>query len=130
MRNRRKFLSPAVQAHVDQIGAELAGRWLNIYGCDTCGGVFVTVDCDRGVTPMYLNCWATEGCPGTAGSALYPASLTLATTRPPATLEWYRPDTLGGLSLSEREHVESGGLLARPAETAPLWVKTEHWARG
>lgn len=81
---------------------------VNRYTCTTCRQFIVTKDVDRGTTPMFIHCRATEGCTGLMHSEMY---------RVPQTLrhgyEWYKPHNLRVLSDATREHVEQGGLLLR-----------------
>lgn len=91
---------------------------INGYGCGVCKGQVMTVDMDRGTTPMYMGCKATEGCHGTMASFGYPS------TPPPKdfhtlvkVFEWYRPETNGlGFFHEDQvvdEYVRRGGLLLR-----------------
>lgn len=84
----------------------------NAYTCKACGGVFVTVDVDHGVTPFGTECHASADCHGMAYSSFYPRG-----PKPPelghARWEWYRPESYDGLSPGEAEHVRKGGLLLR-----------------
>lgn len=135
MSNRRKLpriprdrdklvLSPRVQAHVDKMAGLNGGTCRNSYVCKACGGRFVTVDIDPGVTPMFMRCYATEGCEGTAHSTMYsdvPAA--------DPTLEWYRPESTKGENPAMVDHLRQGGLAHRPASTAPDWVKALHGDR-
>jgi len=82
---------------------------INVYTCMMCGRSVVTEDVAEGVTPVYLGCRATPGCQGTMQSHFYRV---LQTLRP--TWEWYRPDSLDGLTPQSRQHVQDGGLLCRP----------------
>jgi hypothetical protein len=82
----------------------------NIYTCEACHGHIVTWDRDAGVTPFKTGCHATEGCKGLMKSSLY--RVFDQTMRPGS--EWYRPESLDGLSPAARDHVERGGLLLRP----------------
>ena len=82
----------------------------NIYTCRKCGQETVTVDVDEGVTPFIIFCKVTKGCNGHAQSSMYRVP---PETADRATHEWYKPPTMKGLTLAEREHVERGGLLLR-----------------
>lgn len=86
----------------------------NAYECPVCGGYTTTVNVDDGVTPMFLACRVTPGCPGRAASLIYPEGPRPAHIPPPA-WEWYRPSRRERRSLDPvtREHVEMGGLLIR-----------------
>lgn len=84
---------------------------LNRYVCRACGGSVVTVDRVEGVTPFYLDCYATKGCNGPMMSSFYRVE-----GDPTPTFEWYRPGKAErkGLDPATREHVKLGGLLIRP----------------
>jgi len=79
----------------------------NIYTCDICGCIIVTVDSDRGVTPMFLACKSTTNCRGTMTSAMYLVDPGLNPT-----WEWYRPDSIAKDDVAYN-HVVRGGLLLR-----------------
>lgn len=132
MSNRRKLprdpeakhkliLSPSVQAYVDKLDGLDGGSRRNSYICKTCGGVYVTVDIDPGVTPMFMRCYATEGCEGEAHSTMYSGAPAIDPT-----LEWYRPETTKGQNPAMVDHLRQGGLVHRAAATAPAWVKLLH----
>lgn len=99
-------------AHFDGTkGFDNEGR-RNAYVCDHmadgsngCGSFIVTVDREPGVTPALLKC---PQCGNFAGSKFYRIADWLEPTH-----EWYRPETLDGLTDGERDHVERGGLLLR-----------------
>ncbi len=82
---------------------------INVYTCDVCHKPIITKDVDEGVTPMFLSCWATAGCPGKMISAMYRVSQGLLPD-----YEWYKPASLEGMEAYTRDHVEHGGLLLRP----------------
>jgi hypothetical protein len=101
------------------------GRRYNAYQCSPqggCGGIYLTVDLDKGVTPMFMPCLVTQDCPGMAMSLGYPKS------PPPRKLkllvEWYEPDdaALTLMTTAMFDHVRQGGLLRRPGPDAPGWV--------
>lgn len=87
----------------------------NAYVCDNrtwsegakpgCGYFIITVDREPGVTPAMLTC---PKCGNLAGSKFYKIASYLEPTH-----EWYRPETLDGLTPGEIDHVENGGLLIR-----------------
>lgn len=117
----RLILAPSVRAHVERLGGLNGGTRRNSYTCEACSGTYVTVDIDPGVTPMFMRCYATEGCEGTAHSTMY--------TGVPAndpTLEWYRPETIKGQNPAMVDHLRQGGLAHRAAPTAAAWVKLLH----
>jgi hypothetical protein len=89
---------------------------LNAYHCTICGGYIVTIDRDEGVTPMFLACRATRGCPGRSVSMGYPKLPWPAhAPEPVPRWEWYRPT----LKWARRkgpgmvEYVQRGGLEIR-----------------
>lgn len=91
----------------------------NMYQCDTCGGVIVTVHRQHGVTPMFLNCRATNGCAGSMASAMYAPVPEMFTP----THEWYVPtvDELQQMNREMREHIEQGGLMIRKVTPFRSW---------
>lgn len=109
--------------------AQLEGYWqevekYNAYTCDTCHKSWVTVDLHEGVTPMFSQCFATNGCRGKGRSAMYPEG----GSKPPARLgpviiEWFRPSNLESYSYEMQEYLRKGGLARRAAPAAPDWVK-------
>jgi hypothetical protein len=88
---------------------------LNRYTCRECGGAFVTIDRDDGVTPFMTGCQMRVGCKGPAQSALYRVEQSLRPTH-----EWYRPTVLEHLRPGERQHVEMGGLLLRRVDQGDI----------
>ena len=87
----------------------------NIYICQECNGYIVTVDIDRGTTPMMVACKAI-GCVGRMYSQGYPDG-----EKPDhigvATWYWFRPEC-NALGLFDEnpdvnDHVLHGGLLLR-----------------
>lgn len=129
MSNRRRLprdkhalvLDQHTQDYVNQLDTQAGPNRRNSYRCTTCNGTIVSVDIDPGVTPMMIRCYATEGCPGTAQSTWYRNVPDLAPT-----LEWYRPDTTKGQNSETVDHLRQGGLIHRPAQSAPDWVKAAH----
>jgi hypothetical protein len=98
----------------------------NAYECDTCKGIFVTVDIHEGVTPMFSPCFKTEYCRGRAHSLGYPSGGTKPPERlGPPILEWYRPDEseIRRMSHEMQQHIRQGGLARRATKYAPDWVK-------
>lgn len=88
-----------------------------MYECERCKAYIVTIDIDRGVTPMYMRCQSESGvCSGLMRSYGYPVE-----ARPPfipdPQWEWYRPEVnaLGRFDNDDEmnEHILSGGLLLR-----------------
>lgn len=129
--NRKKIKGAAklevkgsrLRDRIEKIQNSFAGRY-NAYLCGTCDSGYVTLDVDPGVTPMFGPCFATQGCDGVARSAGYPDG------DPPEDLgrpivHWVRPteEELKSLSPSLQQHVAQGGLIRRPTEFTPDWVK-------
>lgn len=93
---------------------------INVYKCEACHGLTVTIDVDPGVTPSMIYCYAsgTPGqCTGTAHSAFYPTGPRPDHIPPPA-WEWYRPTSEELIKLNRQDkykfdHVRQGGLLLR-----------------
>ncbi|OYX62712.1 MAG: hypothetical protein B7Y88_13745 [Sphingomonadales bacterium 32-64-17] len=77
----------------------------NAYECEECGSWICTIDREQGVTPFMVGCGS---CGAMAKSKFYRVSELLAETH-----EWYRPETLEGLSDWSADHVRRGGLLLR-----------------
>lgn len=78
----------------------------NVYVCSQQHQT-VTVDRDDGVTPASIRC-TREGCSLLARSSWYQVEQNLRPTH-----EWYRPESLTGLSQETIGHIKSGGLLLR-----------------
>lgn len=95
-----------VEEKVEGIG--FAGK-KNIYTCTDCGAHIVTVDRDRGVTPLTIGC---QACGGTMRSSMY----RVFDQAMRASHEWYKPPVIQLLSPGELEHVKRGGLLLRRIE--------------
>lgn len=91
----------------------------NYYRCDTCRGVYTTVDVHRGTTPMLLNC--RLGCGGVMQSAFYPHPEDWpVTVSRIADAEWYKPTLTEQKKMRRKarglyDHVRLGGLILRPA---------------
>jgi hypothetical protein len=83
---------------------------INTYTCNACGKSIVTDEVDKGTTPMFLACRATEGCSGRMTSGMYQVDQSLTPT-----FEWYRPRKLPR-NPAMRQHVEMGGLMIRKRE--------------
>lgn len=93
------------------------GPRYNGYQCSPnggCGGIWLTVDLDKGVTPMFSKCLATEGCEGVAASMGYPK--TPPPKKIPLLIEWYEPaeSAMDDMPPAMFAHVQKGGLLRRP----------------
>lgn len=93
----------------------------NAYYCEECKLYIVTIDADKGVTPMFLRCRATEGCTGTMHSMMYPADPwppidghgVEIPTEP--TYEWFKPTLKQARrhGVGMMDHVRRGGLELR-----------------
>lgn len=110
----------------------------NVYTCQACAGVVVTIDRDDGVTPFSIRCRAAEKCDGLMYSTFYQVGKKPLVPQ----YEWFRPDDeelqaeineavqglrrlcaedddqvvddmAQGLESSMREHREIGGLSLR-----------------
>lgn len=101
----------------------LHGRF-NAYLCDTCGKGYLTLDVDRGTTPMFAPCFATQGCKGPAMSAGYPEGPPPLELGDPI-IYWHNPGQaeFDKLSLEMQDHVRNGGLVRKATDAAPDWVK-------
>lgn len=86
----------------------------NTYQCEACKHFIVTVDRDRGVTPMLLSCdvWCVDGCNGTMVSGMYPKG-PKPKHIPEPDYEWIRPKSDVGMSPEARRHYLRGGLTLR-----------------
>lgn len=94
----------------------------NAYFCDKCLNYIVTIDIDVGVTPMFLACRATEDCPGTMVSMMYPDEPwperdpggREIPTEP--NFEWFKPSLKNARRRGPEmyDHVRRGGLDIRP----------------
>lgn len=80
---------------------------INVYTCRTCGDERITIDIDKGVTPMLLDCLK---CGGDAVSAWYRVDQALNPE-----WEWYRPTKrqIKRMPKGWRHHYEQGGLDLR-----------------
>lgn len=77
----------------------------NAYQCEECASWIVTIDREQGVTPFMVGCGE---CGAMAQSKMYRVSGSMEPTH-----EWFRPETLDGLSQWTADHVRKGGLLLR-----------------
>lgn len=80
---------------------------INTYACEMCGQKLVTVDRDKGVTPMFMAC---RSCGGRSVSAWYRCDQSLIPTH-----EWYRltPKQIKRQPKYTRDHFRKGGLDIR-----------------
>ncbi len=83
---------------------------INVYVCQECRGLTVTIDRDEGVTPFMIGCHAGVGkCDGTAYSSFYKPRMPHGKPE----WEWYKASPREARSLGEAEHIEKGGLMLR-----------------
>jgi len=99
----------------------------NGYICDTCDRGYLTLDLHEGVTPMFTQCFATEGCEGRAHSLGYPNGEPPAEYGEPI-IHWYKPDAVELLKIEKNnpvlfDHVKRGGLMRKATEHTPDWVR-------
>jgi hypothetical protein len=90
----------------------------NIYRCNQCGHEMITCDAATGVTPFVTAC---PECNGDTTSQFYRVDQTLTETH-----EWFRPETLDGLSPYSIDHVRRGGLILRKIEKHEPKQASEH----
>jgi hypothetical protein len=93
---------------------------INTYTCPK-GHVTVTIDTDDGVTPFMIRCrqhadHAEHNCTEAAKSAGYRCDQKLTPE-----YEWFRPQSLEGLSPAMKHHVQQGGLEIRKI----VYLKTQ-----
>lgn len=110
--------NPAWWDNLPQIGAQ------NQYRCQQtdCHRNLITIDRDRGVTPMFIACRTKDGvltgCKGPMVSYGYPPLSSKPKGLGPPTMEWYRPEAspIGHFDDNpEMEiHIRKGGLALRP----------------
>lgn len=91
-----------------------AGR-KNIYQCQRCFHVMVTIDRDAGVTPFITMC-PVESCGGPSQSKVYQVHQSIVPTH-----EWYRPEFADGYSEDMLRHIAMGGLLLRKIQRQNNW---------
>ena len=79
---------------------------LNRYSCDTCKKSIITIDREKGTTPMFLKCRATPNCFGQMSSAMYRG----VSGQP--TFEWRKPtpEEYKAMSKPMKQHIDMGGL--------------------
>lgn len=85
--------------------SEQAGL-INQYICSTCHGRITTINSNEGVTPMMVQCYATDGCNGSMHSQFYRVDQNLI-----ADYEWHTPKKLPKGDM--RQYVKMGGLMLR-----------------
>lgn len=109
-------------AHFNGLKGYANNGRLNVYVCEhDASHHMVTVDREPGVTPFTTQC-PTCAAAGVPGDGFYPhPAMRSHCYRVPQDLipthEWYRPDSLDGLSKGMADHVLRGGLHLR--EIAP-----------
>jgi hypothetical protein len=86
--------------------------------------MYLTIDLNEGVTPMFMVCFRDPDCKGRAHSLGYPKGMPPENI--PLLIEFYRPsnaeiDKIENNDL--RDFVLAGGLLRRATPDAPKWVK-------
>lgn len=92
------------------------------YQCEGCGGVWASVQLDEGVIPAGLFCLATEHCRGPI-VALIPTEES-PPDRVPVIFQWFKPKNVRFVNEPYLdEHIRNDGLLSRPVDLAPDWVK-------
>ena len=106
----------------------------NVYTCQKCGGLTVTIDIDEGTTPFMIRCRAKDVfalavpyCDGQAVSSFYPKGPRPAHIPAPE-WEWYRPDDdeTSKQNAATKEHIERGGLLLRRRQPAQQGKEQEN----
>lgn len=113
-------LEPMVEDGLRQRHRQMAGHHgVNVYKCEACGQLTVTLDHDNGVTPMFLGCRTTRDCGGRGVSSGYPPGEPPARILDALAWTWYRPGPteLAWLRANEpgmADHVLRGGLALRP----------------
>ena len=93
----------------------------NMYICDDCETVYITIDRDQGITPFLMSC-KTNKCEGMAQSSLYRVNQNIVPDH-----EWYYPDKEEYIKQgpSTKQHIDKGGLLLRKIETQPCIKQLE-----
>jgi hypothetical protein len=121
---QRRSKPNSVMVHGKPVALPQTINRYNAYICDKCNQGFRSRDVNAGVTPMFSQCFATEGCPGRARSLIYQVVGTPAEEWP-VRIEWYAPvaAAIPFLSHEMQEHVSKDGLVRRAAPEAPEWVK-------
>lgn len=111
------------QSRIERIQNTFAGRY-NAYGCSMCGKAYLTLDIDPGVTPMFMPCFATQGCKGQAVSQGYPEGDPPAYMGEPI-IHWVRPEPheLKHLPPQLKQHALKGGLIRKATAATPDWVR-------
>ena len=81
----------------------------NLYRCQECGFIIITIDKDEGVTPFMIECQSKK-CQGEMLSSFYSCDQNLKPR-----YEWYRPNKIKCLFLHRltKEDVKQGMLLLR-----------------
>lgn len=137
MSNRKKITSrsanPLDHGRMDatirrmhDIQSTFAGRY-NAYICQTCDKAYLTLDIDHGTTPGTMQCFATEGCEGTAVSMGYPEGDPPEAFGPPI-IHWVKPnkaqlDRIRTVKPSLYDYASRGGLICQATTATPEWVR-------
>ena len=85
----------------------------NLYQCQDCQGVIVTLDIDEGTTPFMLLCKAKPKCKGIMHSNFYRCDQRL-----PHHYEWFKPESADQYDPETQEHIRKGGLVIRRREVS------------
>lgn len=95
---------------------------INGYRCDSCKKYILVIHADKGVTPMFLECKATEGCGGRSVSLMYPKTPMPDELKAKIQWEWYRPNQEEFNTMDEamKYHLRQGGLALRRRVTDGL----------
>jgi hypothetical protein len=85
----------------------------NAYICQECYKVTLTVHVNDGVTPMFINCPSCKNICTSFGYRLPPPLMASFNGKLLPTHEWYKPESMQGLTEGEKQHIEQGGVLLR-----------------
>lgn len=118
----QKVADQAAAHYSGEKGFENKNR-INLYRCRG-GCATVTIDREPGVTPFTTECPVCKRMKRKIGTGFYETSEAVShcyrvSQNHTPTHEWYRPDSIMGLSDWEKEHVLKGGLLLRPITMRP-----------
>ena len=97
----------------------------NWYTCEACSVIVLTEDKEDGVTPFFLPCVATEGCPGMMKSGVYRGPLGGKEAIPIRPHYVWRKPTASEYAVMSppmKRHVDQGGLDIYPL--APIDLRT------
>lgn len=97
----------------------------NVYVCNLCGRLMITVDVDTGVTPMFINCRAGDDkCQGSAISGMYPLAPRPASLPAPE-WEWFRPPLSQYFCPMSDYELKGGLTLRKRTDREPVYHKGE-----